>query len=365
MRRVVVILPDLLAEDETPSPLRENLPALNRMAEEGSVGLIAPLPKIETPEALYLGLGPDEGQMRQGPLTISALGADPPERSLHFHLSLMTFQEGLARKVTTSIPTKDLQTIAELAKKLNTPKLTIVNGEQTDHGLVWEQFGDLGTTPADDIEGKRLQLPEGDGENLLRRFIDDSINILSEQEFNLIREEEGLPKLNLLWPWGHGIRRTVPNLLFKRGEQALVFSASLRLQGLTRLAGYRHTDRSLLGNGLNAQLEKITKLAKDQNGPTILVLDPLTNLRRAEQIEELHWLLRQIDDRFLTPLIEDSAEHATQITLIATHPGLSLSWDSQAKDAGTLPFDERAFEESRIPQNQLWEAVTKGLSLAE
>src|SRR5579884_4134492 len=91
MRRLVVIAPGLLGDPESESPLRQSLPALQRFTEAGTLFKLAPPPFIETPEALWLGLRPEEAQMRQGPLTVSALGADPPERSTHFHLSLMSF----------------------------------------------------------------------------------------------------------------------------------------------------------------------------------------------------------------------------------------------------------------------------------
>src|SRR5436309_2660365 len=93
MRRTLVIVPELLGE---PSILRQKLPTLERIAEVGRLFKLAATPSVETPEALYLGLNPEQGQLRQGPLTVSALGADPPPRSTHFHLSLMSFRDGTA-----------------------------------------------------------------------------------------------------------------------------------------------------------------------------------------------------------------------------------------------------------------------------
>ena len=80
MRRIVILVPDLLGE---PSVLRQKLPSLQQMAEMGDLVKLQPLPDVDTREALYLGMRPDEGQLRQGPLTVSTLGADPPGRSTH------------------------------------------------------------------------------------------------------------------------------------------------------------------------------------------------------------------------------------------------------------------------------------------
>ena len=111
-------------------------------------------------------------------------------------------------------------------------------------------------------------LPEGDNEPALRRFIDDSINLLSELEFNAERLDKGLLPVNLLWPWGQGIRTDVPNLALMRGAPATVLSDSLRLEGVARLAGYRPLGRSWLGNGMNAKWKDIASKFGDT---TILV----------------------------------------------------------------------------------------------
>src|SRR5579864_8245995 len=107
------------------------------MAELGRLFRVTALPLVETPEALYLGMRPEEGQLRQGPLTVAALGADPPDRSTHFHLSLMSFDDGIARLPKVDIASEEQQKVIELTKKLNTKTLTIVEGEGLDHGLVW------------------------------------------------------------------------------------------------------------------------------------------------------------------------------------------------------------------------------------
>ena len=171
MRRLVLVLPNLLVEGEDPSPLRQKLPTLTRMSEEGEVLRLLPSPQVEVPEAFWLGMAPSEGQMKQGPLTISALGADPPERSIHFHLSLMTLENGVARQVTQKVPEDVLTKILGMAPRLNTGSLTFVKGYQADHGLVWEELRDLGTTPARELDGKSIlgSLPDGEGDGQLRR----------------------------------------------------------------------------------------------------------------------------------------------------------------------------------------------------
>ncbi|AIE88019.1 hypothetical protein [Fimbriimonas ginsengisoli] len=368
MRRIVLILPGLLVEPDSESPLRQKLPALQVMAETGSVFRLAAMPRIETPEALFLGMRPNEAQMRQGPLTVSALGADPPEKSTHFHLSLMSFVDGVV-DAPDYLPTPtEVESISEQAKRLNTSKLTLVRGEALDHGLVWESRGDFGTTSATDVKGQPMKpnLPEGDGETLFRRYIDDSINLLTDLELNQRRIDEGLAPLNLLWPWGHGERRPVPNLLLRRGERAVVESGSMRLAGLSRLAGYRHEDRALVGRGVNTKFRNLAQRT-GQRDVSIIFLDAFEEFNRAGKEEELHWMVRELDREMLQPLFDSALETATRITLLSPgldgKPGLGLVSEPQSPLSNWVPFDERSLEERLIPTRDVATEVESGVTL--
>lgn len=302
--------------------------------------------------------------MRQGPLTVSALGADPPERSTHFHVSLLGLVDGDVAGPPEVVPQGDLDAIIQHAKKLNTRTLTFLSGENLDHALVWEGVGDLQTEPADEVIGQPMKphRPEGDAEKELRRFIDDSVNLLSELELNERRMDEGLPPLNLLWPWGHGVRRPVPNLILKRGERAQVESASMRLAGLARLVGYRHGDRRAVGKGTGTRLEHLVDQAMAHD-LTILLIEAPGQLRREGLIEELHWFVREMDGRLLKPLYDSALRGTGRFALIAPGEGSGLTLQFESAPAGNnrYPFDERALEERALTQTDAWTAIEEAL----
>jgi len=323
------------------------------------------MPPVETPEALWLGMPPTDGQLRQGPLNVAALGADPPERSIHFHVTPMAFADGVATEIPFEITPEDQRVLMEAAKRLNTSLLTLVEGESLDHGLVWESLGDLGTNPASVVSGKAVRdfLPEGDGEPTLRRFIDDSINLLSDLTLNEERLDQGLPQINLLWPWGHGVRKKVPNLALRRGEPALVLSSSLRLAGLSRLAGYRHCERAAFGRALNTRMEWALKEIRTAD-LTITLIDASTVLAEGERDEELAWLGREIDQKILKPLLDDSLTGKTRVSLLCPSEGVGLGVKFESGDhgSGSIPFDERALEERSLPTRDLWDSVVTSIS---
>jgi 2,3-bisphosphoglycerate-independent phosphoglycerate mutase len=302
--------------------------------------------------------------MRQGPLTISALDADPPDRSTHFHLSLLSFENGMVSDLKLEILPEEATIITDNASRLNTKLLTFVKGEAKDHGLVWEAQRDLATYDprSFDKEPIKPKLPEGDGETLLRRYIDDSINLFSEMDFNLRRVDEGLPPLNLLWPWGHGERQKVPNLALRRGEPATVESSSLRLAGLTRLAGYRHADRKLLGRGVRTQFRSLAKRLL-KGSATIAVIDAAAELRSQAMWEELEWFVREMDTELIAPLLEATIQELSRLTLIAPgeHMGLAVTLE-KSTSTNTVPFDERALEERTLSKFDLSSLVESGLT---
>ncbi len=359
MRRIVIIVPDLLAFDA----LRQALPTLQTIAELGTAFKIAAPPQIETPEALWLGLGPNEAQLHQGPLTVAALGADPPDRSTHFHLTPMSFEDGVGSEIDFEISEEDQRQVFEQAKRLNTPKLTIVEGRDRDHGLVWEALGDLGTTAPGKVNNVADYLPEGDGEPLLRRFIDDSINLLSGLPLNEQRRDEGLPQINLLWPWGQGVRIPVPNIAIKRGERADVFSGSLRLAGRSRLAGYKHADRLTFGKGTNTRFEQLRDQLMIAN-VSITVIDAPSKLLHFERPEELNWIANEIDVKLLKPILEKALTSTTKISLLVPtkEVGIGLTYETGDQNANSIPFDERALDEKLLPTLDLSTAVQRGLS---
>lgn len=349
MRKITIIVPGWLVGNEGESVLRQNLPNLAKLTELGTLAKVAPLPRVETPEALLLGIAPDQVRMAQGPLTVSALGADPPERSTHFHLSVLSLTDSVISQHPLALPPEQVDLVLSLAKRLNTPRLTVVAGESVDHGLVWEGMGDIGTTTATEADGQpyRACLPEGDYERPLRQFIDDSVNILAELEMNERRVDEGLLPINLLWPWGQGMRTKAPNLALRRGEPAMVLSDSLRLAGLTRLVGYRHGDRRLFGTGMNVKLEELRSQAlKGQS--TLIVFNAFERLAGDERIDERGWLTHEFDERLLKGLLESAVDTPTRLTLLAPRPdgpGLGVTYETKDQGANVIPFDERALEE--------------------
>lgn len=377
MRRTILIIPHALAPEGRESLISELESALLPLVTRSQLSRLVPLEDSAVPEAAWLGINPSTVFLADGPLTVSALGVDPPERSVQFHLSVLSCDEvGVAHLPQISAPPEDMQLLLEQAEKLNTAAVTLVKGQGLDHGLVWEKGSlDLHTHTAGEVSGHALStmLPEGEGERMLRRYIDDSVNLLSTLELNRRRADEGLPLLNLLWPWGQGIRVPMPNLAVQRGQPVWVESGSMRLAGLARMVRYRHGYPALYYQRNQESVFDLGRRLKSERSG-IALLSTLENAHRPETRESaLRWL-RWVLDGIVMPLIEPSDEESSldmllpngriapgKSTALGETDGLALHWRNTSHVQNEIPFDERAVEERRLPRRNVWEVVEEAL----
>jgi 2,3-bisphosphoglycerate-independent phosphoglycerate mutase len=318
-------------------------PGLARFLERSAVKPLNPARGMKS--ASLLGLDGHQLGTARGPLTIAALGVDPPNNSVQFQLAVLSIEEGKATIPTGILPADQARLLFEAAKKLETRRLKLVPGEGWDHALVWEEGSlELGTTDPAAIQDLKSALPEGDGERMLRSFIDDSVNLLSELEFNHRRIDEGLSPLNLLWPWSPGFRPDVPNLGIQYGRVIEVFAFDLSLRGLARLGGMKLTDRHALGEGLPTRFEWLEKQVA-KSAASLISLNTFAELRSTERWEEMDWFLAELDRRFLEPALsrEDPAKW------LILDPDAMAAQSSDFPDG--LPFDERLLEEPRPPHD--------------
>jgi 2,3-bisphosphoglycerate-independent phosphoglycerate mutase len=352
---MLIILDGILGSPESDSLIRK-VEGFQRLGEVSALTRLS-IPDCETPEAMLLGLAPEDGQLRQGPLTVSALGWDPPERSLHFHLSLLSLGDKIVSP-NQELSSDEFKVIEGKLALLKTKKLTTLVGQQFDHGLVWERTAELKTVPPPDIDSLVTSLPEGDGEDELRRFIDDSVNLLHEEEFNLRRIDKGLDPVNLVWPWGHGFRLPVPNLALRYGFPYRYESSTMRLAGLVRLAGFRHGEIGRYKTGLQTQFHAI------QYDPgTIVHLDPWKRMREKEEFEEAAYLASKCGEHLIARMLDHVLENRLELRVVLRGADVALATIFSATPVQNVyPLDERSLSEQKLPIQPLHEFVRTALS---
>ena len=401
VRRVSIVIPYLSTHPDHESALRPLPEALRHVVEGGSVCKLAPLPVGATPEAAFLALDPNAVQVAQGPLTVAALGHLPPERSVHFHLTLCSVdaagalqpaqlegrppgrpagdaQEHVPPYAQERVPPwgPELDAVFLAGERLKTASLTPLRGEDLDHALVWEKGStDNRTVPPSDAFGTPYlqNAPQGEGEAELRRFIDDSVNLLNGLEANHARREDGLTPLNCLWPWGQGFRPDLPNLPLRRGDVARVESGSMRMQGLCRLVGYAHGDRGAFGKRLQTDWG-VVRRAVESGRITLIVLHSVEEMQRHRRTDEIAHALDQLSAIVVAPLLEKRSDSPFELRIAApsghasvggppdtaAQTGLGLTFSSVSPGVGAAPFDERVLDDPRVPTLHTWEHLHGG-----
>lgn len=365
MRRVTLVIPYLLSDPEHESALRPLPPVLQEVVEGGQLLKLQPIPETSCPEAAFLGLDPQEHPISQGPLTVACLGHQPPTKSIHFHLSLATVNNDSSLTEVIDKPNNvEVQSIFDSIDQLRTKSLTPLMGEGLNHALVWEE-GTLEneTVPYSVGVGSSIydSMPKGDGEQMLRQFIDDSINLLNDLQMNHIRREEGRSVLNCLWPWGQGIRPVLPNLSIRRGDIVHVSSDSIRLAGLCNLVGYKHSDRSLYKNGMATDFSRIFATTM-RHRLNLILITSIREMQIHERIDEIAWTLEQMSLNLLEPLLATKHQEPFELRIAAIggicdiekNParaakcGLGVYYSSQKPAANRFPFDERSLDEPQL-----------------
>lgn len=353
MRSLVVHLPGLLSL-EGPSVLASKKANWTRLVERSRVYRVAPLPPNGLQDAVWLGLEPSSVEASPGVLTVAALGADPPPRSVHFSVTPLVLADDTLIRPAAKLANEEYRQLVGCAERLNTSRLTFVRADAPDFGLVWEEGSlEMGTHAPNQVGSYRASLPEGDGEVMLRRWIDDSINLLREQEFNRVRADQGIETVDVLWPWGQGMRGGFPNLSLRYGTPINVVSASKRLQGLARLCAARHSDPSALGSGTNLKIERIASMT---GGLQIAVVEAFMEFHAIEHEAERAWLAGEFKTRLWTPLLAEE-ELSLLVTTAGESGGLAFHYDSRIPQENPFPFDERIIEERAVPSRNLWELV--------
>ncbi|MGE0002557.1 MAG: hypothetical protein AB7F50_11635 [Fimbriimonadaceae bacterium] len=175
-----------------------------------------------------------------GPLAVARFGRGLDPRETGFALRLGSVLADGVLADPGEVSADEAEEAGRLAACLRSGRLDPMFGLSADHALVWREGStDLVATDWPLALGNPWQasLPQGDGEAVLRRFVDDSVNVLASSEANRLRGDQGRPPLNVLWPWAPGFGFELPRLVLRYGAPLKVETSDWAVEGAARLAG--------------------------------------------------------------------------------------------------------------------------------
>ena len=237
-----------LFEGKTPLEYAHT-PNMDRMAAEGTLGLIDTIPQGLPPGSdvanlAVLGYNPIDCYTGRGPLEAANMGIALSPEDIAFRCNLVTLSD--AEPVMGDFTAEHISSaearrlIDDIAKELGSDDFSFYPGVGYRHLMVWKG-GDPGvvTTPPHDITGKRIgrYLPKGPGSEKINRLIHCSWELLADHPVNKERAARGLKSATSIWPWGQGKAPKMRKISERFQIRGGVISAVDLLNGIGVYAG--------------------------------------------------------------------------------------------------------------------------------
>jgi len=363
-----------LADLEGKTPMMTaRTPFMDDLASKGMVGKV-----INHPPDMYPGsdvcnlsiLGYDPAKYRcgRGPLEAASIGVPMDREDVAFRCNLIsTDGERILDSSAGHIPTEDARVLMDLiSQKLGSRTFQFYPGVSYRHIMIWRSGRDglLCREPYRHI-GERVEdnLPEGDGEEKLRRLIWDSHEILDGHVINRKRRDEGKPPANMVWFWGQGRAPEFPSFFSKYGKTGAAVAEVDLIRGIGRLVGLRvvdvpgatgYIDTNYLGIG------ELAFQALEELDFVFVHVEAADEAGHEQDVEKKIFAIEQMDELVLGTILHRMKhyddfrllllpDHPTPISTgsHAPDPVPFLLFDSREDRGNTVPFDERALEDAK------------------
>lgn len=252
--KYVLVIPDGMA-DEPLSELSGKTPLqaaktknMDALAQKGVVGSVQTVPENYTPGSdvaimSIFGYDPKKFYTGRGPLEAKANDVPVTMRDVIFRCNLVASDGETLVDYSAGHVSNDeaILLMALVEKKLSTTRLKFYPGVQYRHILVWKDDETplhLKCSAPHDVMGKKIKdiLPRGENEDVLRRLIWDSMELLDSHDVNKRRRDEGKLPANMLWPWGQGKVPALTSFYEKYKKKGAVITAVDLVRGLARCA---------------------------------------------------------------------------------------------------------------------------------
>jgi 2,3-bisphosphoglycerate-independent phosphoglycerate mutase len=254
--KYVILLGDGMADDPiailgNKTPLEyARTPNMDRMAAEGTLGLIDTIPPGLPPGSdvanlAVLGYDPRVCYSGRGPLEAANMGVSLAPDDVAFRCNLVTLSSGTDPVMDDftaghiSSP-EAKQIIVDLDRTIGSDIFRFYPGVGYRHLLIWKGGeAELAATPPHDITGKAVgpYLPSGRGADKIISLIRRSRDFLADHPVNRERLSRTMKPANSIWPWGQGRAPQMQKLTDRFHLRGGVISAVDLLNGIGVCAG--------------------------------------------------------------------------------------------------------------------------------
>ncbi len=379
--KYILILGDGMADYPIPelgnrTPLQvANKPNMDMIAAKGQSGLLKTVPDNMTPDSgnailSVLGYDPRIYYTGRGPFEAAARNIKLNEKDVVYRCNLITEKDGTiidysADHITNS---ESAELIEALKKQLKKPvQVEFFAGLGYRHFLIIRNYNPveiIECKPPHDAIGiaiskilPRAETQEAKGaEELLKRLILESKNILENHSVNAARRRNGKRAANMIWPWSGGRKPFMPTFKEKYGLDAAVISAVDLVKGIGVYAGMKIVEvpgaTGLYDTNYEGKAEYALKALEKNDMVVVHVEAPdeaghARNYKlKSKTIEDLDMrlirhILNELEEDYVIAVLPD---HPTPIR-IGTHtrdPVPFAIYSALAKSDGIKQFDEES-----------------------
>lgn len=248
--KYLLVLGDGMADEPLPelgrkTPLEyAKTPVLDRLAREGSTGLVRTVPDgfeagSDIANLSILGYDPRKYYTGRGPLEAMSMGVQMYDGDVAYRCNLVTVDDGVMGDFSAGhISSKEgAELLGDLQKQI--PDVLIQPGVSYRNLLMLHQGRGSKTTPPHDIVGQSIQeyLPKGDDAARLAECVSLSRNVFRDHPVNKSRIAAGKSPATQIWPWSGGRKPVMPSFREKYGKNGGMISAVDLLNGIATCAG--------------------------------------------------------------------------------------------------------------------------------
>ncbi|NYT20770.1 MAG: cofactor-independent phosphoglycerate mutase [Methanomicrobiales archaeon] len=248
-KKYLVILGDGMADE----PLAElggktpleyaHTPAMDRIAREGSMGMVQTIPDgfeagSDIANLGLLGYDPRTFYTGRGPLEAASMQIELGPSDIAYRCNLVTVRDGMMADFSAGhiSSAEGRELISSLGNTV--PSATFYPGVSYRNLLVLHGGSGSVTMPPHDIVGREIVsfLPRGRDGAALISCMEKSREIFSGHPVNRARVAAGKPPATQVWPWSGGKIPELPPFREKFGISGGIISAVDLLQGIARCA---------------------------------------------------------------------------------------------------------------------------------
>ena len=344
--KYIVVLGDGMADEpiaelggKTPLAYAKT-PNMDRLSKLSEVGMVHTIPDgmkpgSDTANLSVIGYDPVKYYSGRSPLEALSIGVPMKDTDIALRCNIVTISEGevpfeektIIDHSSSEISTKDCAVLLqEVAKELANETYQFYVGTSYRHCLIWDKGQVVELTPPHDVLGRVIgqYLPE---DEVLRRMMERSYEILVNHPINIERKKQGLNPANCCWFWGAGTKPMLSSFEEKTGKKGMMVSAVDLLKGIAVGAGMGVAMVEGANGGLHTNYEgkveaAVKAVTQDGYDFAYIHVEAPDEMGHQGSVERKVLAIEYLDTQVIGPVVEkmEAAGEDFRLLVLPDHP---------------------------------------------